>query len=150
MAARLSLVKNPLGGSAITAARTRASVGEQVALGRLRGPGRVDQRGGPAPASGHGAAVEEGKGIEEPPDVGGAAVHLRAQDHELKGEMTLLIGKAEGEAESSKKRDVVSRLQEIMREQKIDENAALKVLAKEQGISKSEAYRELQRLRRKK
>jgi 16S rRNA (cytidine1402-2'-O)-methyltransferase len=80
---------------------------------------------------------------------GGAAEVLhRVQKHEPKGEMTLLIGKAEGEAESSKKRDVVSRLQEIMREQKIDENAALKVLAKERGISKSEAYRELQRVRK--
>ncbi len=28
----------------------------------------------------------------------------------------------------------------------MDENAALKVVAKEQGISKSEAYRELQRI----
>jgi hypothetical protein len=37
-----------------------------------------------------------------------------------------------------------------MREQQIDENAALKVVAKEQGISKSEAYREFQRVRRKK
>ncbi len=35
-----------------------------------------------------------------------------------------------------------------MREQQLDESAALKVLAKEQGISKSEAYRELQRTRR--
>jgi hypothetical protein len=37
-----------------------------------------------------------------------------------------------------------------MRDQQIDENAALKVVAKEQGISKSEAYREFQRVRRKK
>ena len=34
-----------------------------------------------------------------------------------------------------------------MREQKLDENAALKALAKERGISKSEAYRELQRVK---
>jgi 16S rRNA (cytidine1402-2'-O)-methyltransferase len=79
-----------------------------------------------------------------------AEVLQRVQQHELKGEMTLLIGKAKSQAESSKKRDVASRLQEIMREQKIEENAALKVLAKERGISKSEAYRELQRLKRKK
>jgi hypothetical protein len=32
-----------------------------------------------------------------------------------------------------------------MREQKLDEKAALKVLAKEQGLSKSEVYREVQR-----
>ncbi len=35
-----------------------------------------------------------------------------------------------------------------MQEQKLDENAALKVVAKEQGISKSEAYRELQRVKK--
>jgi len=73
----------------------------------------------------------------------------RIQEHELKGEMTLLIGKGAAEAQTGKK-NMVSRLEEIMREQQIDENAALKVLAKEQGISKSEAYRELQRVKRKK
>jgi len=78
-----------------------------------------------------------------------AEVLGRAQGHELKGEITLLIGKSEG-AERAVKKDVAARLQEIMREQQLDENAALKVLAKEQSISKSEAYRELQRVRRKK
>jgi 16S rRNA (cytidine1402-2'-O)-methyltransferase len=72
----------------------------------------------------------------------------RVQEHELRGEMTLLIGK--GVEKQSAAKDIVQRLYEIMREQKLDENAALKVLAKEQGISKSEAYRELQRVRRKK
>jgi len=70
------------------------------------------------------------------------------QEHELKGEMTLLIGK-DAEKQAAAK-DIVQRLAEIMREKKLDENAALKVLAKEQGISKSEAYRELQRVKRKK
>ena len=65
---------------------------------------------------------------------------------ELKGEMTLVIGKSEGPA-AAKKKDIASRVEEIMREQQIDENAALKAVAKEQGISKSEAYRELQRSR---
>ena len=37
------------------------------------------------------------------------------------------------------------RLQQIMQEEKLDEKAALKKVAKEKGISKSEAYRELQR-----
>ena len=37
-----------------------------------------------------------------------------------------------------------------MREQKLEESAALKVLAKQQGISKSQVYRELQRVKRKK
>jgi 16S rRNA (cytidine1402-2'-O)-methyltransferase len=73
-----------------------------------------------------------------------SAVLARVQEHELKGEMTLLIGKSEGQSQSSGK-DIATRLDEIMREQKIDEKAALKVVAKERGLSKSEAYRELQR-----
>ena len=72
----------------------------------------------------------------------------RIQEHELKGEMTLLIGKGAGQQAATK--DIMQRLDEIMHEQKLDENAALKVLAKELGISKSEAYRELQRVKRKK
>jgi 16S rRNA (cytidine1402-2'-O)-methyltransferase len=78
-----------------------------------------------------------------------AEVLQRVQQHELKGEMTLLIGKGAGEARAAAK-DIARRLAEIMQEQKLDENAALKVVAKEQGISKSEAYRELQRVKRKK
>jgi len=78
-----------------------------------------------------------------------AGVLEQLQRREVKGEITLVIGKSAGPARNSKK-NVAERLQEIMREQKLDENAALKVLAKEQGISKSEAYRELQRVRRKK
>ena len=40
---------------------------------------------------------------------------------------------------------VRQRVQQIMAEQKIDEKAALKRVAKERGVSKSEAYREMQR-----
>jgi len=69
----------------------------------------------------------------------------RVQEHELKGEMTVVIGKGEGQQVAVK--DIGQRLAEVMQEQKLDENAALKVVAKEQGISKSEAYRELQRRR---
>jgi 16S rRNA (cytidine1402-2'-O)-methyltransferase len=80
---------------------------------------------------------------------GSAAEVLQAlQQREVKGEITLVIGKSENTAERAKK-DIAERLQEIMREQQIDENAALKVVAKEQGISKSGAYRELQRVRKK-
>jgi 16S rRNA (cytidine1402-2'-O)-methyltransferase len=75
-----------------------------------------------------------------------AEILQRIHKHELKGEMTLLIGK--GNAQQATAKDIVRRLDEIMQEQKLDENAALKVLAKEQGISKSEAYRELQRVKR--
>ena len=70
---------------------------------------------------------------------------------EVRGEITLLIGKTEKIAaaastpSASTSTSVRARLAEIMRAQKLDEKAALKVLARERGISKSEAYRELQR-----
>lgn len=78
-----------------------------------------------------------------------ADVLARVRTQEPKGEITLLIGKSEDRAAASVKQNIASRLEEIMREKRLDENAALKVLAKEQGVSKSEAYRELQRVRRK-
>jgi 16S rRNA (cytidine1402-2'-O)-methyltransferase len=67
------------------------------------------------------------------------------RERELKGEITLLIGKSEAPAHSEERQDLRSRLEELMREQKLDEKSALKVLAKETGQSKSELYRELQR-----
>jgi 16S rRNA (cytidine1402-2'-O)-methyltransferase len=76
-----------------------------------------------------------------------AQILARVQEHELKGEITLLIGKGEAQEtqEGAGAKDIAQRLEEIMREQKLDEKAGLKVLAKERGLSKSEAYRELQR-----
>ena len=71
----------------------------------------------------------------------------RIEEQGLKGEMTLLIGKGERAAVPAARKDIASRVEEIMREGSVDENTALKVVAKEQGISKSEAYRELQRKR---
>ena len=66
----------------------------------------------------------------------------------VKGEMTMLIGKAEADAEATTVRvNVRQRLEQIMADEQIDEKAALKRVAKERGISKSEAYRELQRER---
>jgi len=66
----------------------------------------------------------------------------------VKGEITLLIGKAEetelhpaGESSMG----VRQRVEQIILEEKVDEKTALKKVAKERGISKSEAYRELQR-----
>jgi 16S rRNA (cytidine1402-2'-O)-methyltransferase len=79
---------------------------------------------------------------------GNAAQALRrVQEHEPRGEMTLLIGKGAVEKQGGKK-DIAKRLAEIMREQELDEKAGLKVLAKERGLSKSEAYRELQRAKK--
>jgi len=69
----------------------------------------------------------------------------------VKGEITLLLGKAEDDAGhvaenvSSARVSVRQRLEQIMAEEKVDEKAALKRVAKERGVSKSEAYRELQR-----
>jgi 16S rRNA (cytidine1402-2'-O)-methyltransferase len=70
----------------------------------------------------------------------------RLQDRETKGEITLLIGAGESQPTTAHK-NLAERLQEIMQEEKLDEKAALKILAKEQGLSKSEVYRELQRKR---
>ena len=40
---------------------------------------------------------------------------------------------------------VRERVEQIIAEEKVDEKAALKRVAKERGVSKSEAYREMQR-----
>jgi len=66
---------------------------------------------------------------------------------DVKGEITLLIAKAEeGAAPSASETvSVAQRVREIMSEGKADEKAALKKVAKERGMGKSEAYREWQR-----
>jgi 16S rRNA (cytidine1402-2'-O)-methyltransferase len=91
---------------------------------------------------------------------GAVLATLRARDA-VKGEITLLIGKPE-EVEAGVDPDHVGtgghvgtgalarpslrqRVQQIMSEDKVNEKSALKKVAKERGISKSEAYRELQR-----
>ena len=67
---------------------------------------------------------------------------------DIKGEITLLIGKVEeGQQKMAAGVSVRQRLEQIMGEEKLDEKAALKRVAKEMGVSKSEAYRELQRSR---
>ena len=78
---------------------------------------------------------------------GEVVVTLKARDG-VKGEITLLIGKAENsdtQATAPVKVNVRQRVEQIMAEEKLDEKAALKKVAKERGISKSEVYRELQR-----
>ncbi len=64
---------------------------------------------------------------------------------EIKGEITLLIGKAAEGATAPRGVSVRERVEGIMRGEQVDEKVALKKVAKERGISKSEAYRELQR-----
>jgi 16S rRNA (cytidine1402-2'-O)-methyltransferase len=73
----------------------------------------------------------------------------RLRAHEPKGEITLLIGKME-EAQETAEAEVTpagvkERVRELMSLEQLDEKAALKKVARELGISKSEAYRELQR-----
>jgi 16S rRNA (cytidine1402-2'-O)-methyltransferase len=74
---------------------------------------------------------------------------LQARDG-VKGEITLLIGKAEKEEDRVEtggpaRLSIRKRVEQIMAEEQADEKTALKKVAKERGISKSEAYRELQR-----
>jgi len=75
---------------------------------------------------------------------------LKARDG-VKGEITLLIGKAdESDArveagDPARRPSVRQRVEQIMAGEKADEKTALKKVAKERGVSKSEAYREWQR-----
>lgn len=74
---------------------------------------------------------------------------LKSRDG-VKGEITLLIGKAEeapAQVSAESRVSVRQRVQQIMAAEKVDEKAALKKTAKERGLSKSAAYRELQRSR---
>jgi len=77
----------------------------------------------------------------------------KMKEREIRGEITLLIGKAEPQSQSNTappaKKNLRARLHQIMAGQQLDEKSALKILAKEMGISKSEAYRELQRTKAK-
>ena len=69
-----------------------------------------------------------------------------ASRDEVRGEITLLIAKADATTEPlAKRKGIHERLEEVMREEALDEKAALKKVAKEFGFSKSEAYRRLQR-----
>jgi len=66
---------------------------------------------------------------------------------DIKGEITLLIGKMEATEQKAlpARVSIRQRVAQIIAEEKLDEKAALKKVAKEMGMSKSEAYREWQR-----
>jgi len=66
---------------------------------------------------------------------------------DIKGEITLLVGKMEATEQKAlpSRMSIRERVEQIIAQEKLDEKAALKRIAKEMGISKSEAYRELQR-----
>ena len=76
-----------------------------------------------------------------------AAVLDRLQAREPKGEITLLIARAEAHPRGHESRQTLlrERFERLLAEENMDEKAALKRVAKEMGVSRSEAYRELQR-----
>jgi 16S rRNA (cytidine1402-2'-O)-methyltransferase len=80
---------------------------------------------------------------------GHAAVILETMNArgDIKGEITLMIGKAEAEEKKAvpSRVSIRQRVEQLMSEEELDEKNALKRIAKEMGISKSDAYRALQR-----
>ncbi len=65
----------------------------------------------------------------------------------VKGEITVLIGLpavAEASESAPPTASITSEIQTVMAERKIDERAALKIVARARGVSKSDAYRLLQ------
>jgi len=66
---------------------------------------------------------------------------------EIRGEITILIGRAEEQhgPPAVKLKNARSRVRELMKAEEIDEKEAMKRVAKEMGISKSDVYRELQK-----
>lgn len=62
-----------------------------------------------------------------------------------KGEMVLIVGRGDPGTASTLVLGIRERTKQLMNEEQLDEKSALKRVAKERGISKSEAYREWQR-----
>ena len=71
----------------------------------------------------------------------------RVREHPLKGEITLLIAKPD-DTEEPRPASVADRVAEVMTSDGLDEKGALKKVARERGLSRSEAYREWQRGRK--
>ncbi len=66
---------------------------------------------------------------------------------EVRGEITLLLGRAEEQqgVPVVAQKNARTRVRELMKTEEVDEKAAMKRVAKEMGISKSDVYRRLQR-----
>ena len=76
---------------------------------------------------------------------GEALDDLKKRD-EVRGEITLMIGKPDEQgAPVLERKNARTRVRELMQTEKIDEREAMKRVAKEMGVSKSEVYRELQK-----
>jgi 16S rRNA (cytidine1402-2'-O)-methyltransferase len=76
----------------------------------------------------------------------GSVLKQLEQRGDIKGEITLLIGKAEDvQPTQPPGRHLAQRVRELMNGGQVEEKAALKQAAREFGLSRSEAYREFQR-----
>jgi len=75
-----------------------------------------------------------------------AELLVRAQQRQIRGEITLLIGPPAPGAETNHELSAAplrERVEQIMRERQIDRKAALKVAARERGLTKREVYKQL-------
>ena len=63
----------------------------------------------------------------------------------VRGEIVLMLAPSPAEASPEKNRSLADEVAALMKSERISEMDALKRIARERGISKSEAYRELQR-----
>jgi 16S rRNA (cytidine1402-2'-O)-methyltransferase len=63
----------------------------------------------------------------------------------IRGEMVLLFSPSQGESSSTTTRSIAAEVAALMQSESLSEKDALKRVARERGIGKSEAYRELQR-----
>jgi 16S rRNA (cytidine1402-2'-O)-methyltransferase len=78
----------------------------------------------------------------------GAVSEIRSQlaaRTSVRGEIVLMLAPAQVENSSEKRASLAVEVATLMRSEGISEMAALKRIARERGIGKSEAYRELQR-----
>jgi len=76
-----------------------------------------------------------------------SAVLEGLKKRQVKGEITVLIGPpapSDSQEAIPRAASIISEIQGIMAAQRVDERAALKMVARARGVSKSEAYRQLQ------
>lgn len=72
-------------------------------------------------------------------------LQMQARD-DIRGEITLLIGKEEAHGTPVlEQKTIRQRVRSLMQSEDLDEKEAMKRVAKEMGVSKSEVYRELQK-----
>jgi 16S rRNA (cytidine1402-2'-O)-methyltransferase len=75
-----------------------------------------------------------------------AELLVRVQQKPIRGEITVIIGPpsyTNGPGEQLSVSPLHERVEQIMREQHIDRKAALKLAARERGLTKREAYKQL-------